>query len=579
MIKLKYSLLILTSCTLLSCNNKPETSADTPGETLHQPSSIPSQTAVTKVAELPESQKVTPPSINESQISPEAIPEVTKKEPQDQPQPVTVASLSAKEVKITPPSPPKALIADDPRTQAVKQWKSFVINRFHEAGDKTSPAFEWYMEFLIKGIEQGLTDNNIELKNAFMNWRNPSPEDQDKIFSEVIKVHTEEPKEGRRKGFPAPVTNESGKTEIVYFLNSFEQPYDESPLSKTHFDRVAILRTPDLFHLITDKRNPEEMKTQAENLSNWVNYLTDTKIPVHIMGKCDYLCSAYVAPQAEEVSIEPLGEILLNGDLLTTRNAFINILRFIEKERADSMGTEKYNANFSQLLQERLMKPPVLGDLFNFLEESGTNSILPEKFKQLSIKNNSNGGDDFYSIPLPTIQDFTSSLSPRSLEIILRFIKERDLIRVEGEDLSSAPGLDEILKREERLVKAQNTILNVKEFYESYQSKVSTPEEERLNRISQIAGLLATSSIIKSMVPSYLPIASGDFVNYSYISLRHDYLNNVGINAISGNNSGLTKYSEKDEKILIVTEKTLANCHFEGAVVVAYNSLKECSDL
>ena len=553
MIKLQYYLLAFTFCTLLSCSNKQNVSADTDSESLAPASSLLNSS---QEPELPVKivQETSPPS-QHIQVASSAVAE----------QP-SATQTDAVVTKTAIQSAPQVPIVSDPVNQLTEQWKQIILNKFHQDKTPRSFVFEWYTEYLLNEMGKNLGPNSY--------WGNPSKTQITKIFSELVKLHSQTQKEWTEKfpeGYRAKIQGEK-----VLFLTSFDAPVSSIPPS-----RVAIVHTQGLLPFFTQKESHQKIEAQANTLSAWVNHIHEHKLPVHIMGKCDYICSTYLAPRAKEIYIEPFGEILFNGDLPTTYYIANNLFQLIKKAeghyRRDTFNDQNILAQFIQQGFEWSDWESLITQLE--ISRSHQNAFIIRKIRKalnlvtdpIDIKTRTTNKPS-----IRQTENLMSSMSLRDIETITEFIRTSNNDANNDSEQQFAN-----IKKMEEAIEGHLQGLNV--FNTSYTRNAIIPDNSysaRLNNFAYTTGLVTGSTFVQQITPSYS--IEGHGLSYGYVSPQVAFLAKLGFNVKLGKNSGLRRYvlsPEEVNNILPVNETTLSDCDFRGAFYITTPLLQSCINL
>ena len=444
---------------------------------------------------------------------------------------------------------------EEPLNPIANKWLNFIKSRFQEADVSSSFVFDWHLRRLIHDIQE----NNFK---TFLMIENPDKNQQD-IFKELSKAHFKT----QKKNFTTDIIN----GEKVLFLTSFD--LSNGFISDWQPDRIAILRSPESLPHDIRKASYQELsvqsdieesviKRQANGLTELTNYIQSNKIPVHIMGKCDYLCSAHVMPSAHEIYIEPFGEILFNGNPFNTYHILNNLMSVIPEIKDPGFRDRIIDQDPTVLGKhiQKLSYIPLADSFFQFLEAIDTPSSesLMNKIEATLV----NPAADFYT--LWGGRSFSSSL-------------------VQGEWNTVAAFLIDIPTQNIAGIKDAATT-----YYNSVKTtRVSSIRESKLAALYGITGLLTHSAPVRQLFHLYpsatinpYPFLAMESVDYTHISPRSVFLRKLGFN-VEGNNSGLRDYilpyrTKSKMSILPITETTLNKCRFKDSVFISQSSL-ECA--
>lgn len=537
------------------------------------------------------------------------------------------------------------------------EWVKFVKKEF-DLKRPGSFVFDAYMGFLLEDAQSKAEEDGENFKNIPIDPKKVTEDNQKTVFGMMLDAHTAYQNDS---GFNNLIENEQGKEETVQFVTTFNVSYEDLVPPRSPPDRVVILGIPYMesnnffyrkgnnlfpnggdpifsfiqFDSFRDTR--QEVMNQMRTMISFVNYVQANQIPVHIMGKCDYFCSAYLLPVVSEIIIEPIGEVVFNGDLISTANTFNDVLDLLIQTKWEAFQEAALDSlAFAKLMREKFDIESIQ-DFFNSLS-NGT--FLVEQIKSLLIVSPLKRAAFFQTAPEDVRDAVLQSLRENNLvslrkiagdsemfaqlitknsdsESVKSFIESPDGVYF-TEQITSLFGKanfqdfpDNVLEEFVSGMPLQTRQSMMAFFKEEWENKESETDlvfgissasnffrifgrgmemraaasgaQEKFKKLSEfyrIVGLLTRDSIIDEVRDFHnLPIPPKK--GASYISVDKEVLLRLGFNVVMGEeNDGLRSivWSRDDNKpnVLRITTDVLTDCNFLNHSFSDIQSVRNC---
>ena len=383
---MRYFLIILVTSCVISCGRDTPFAAPSVDTSPTQPDSL-----------KPEDTPIVDMDIVPSVIVPEDKGDSESVETDLDPDAV---ADSKKEVPATEDHASKPIIREpiiDPKNHMAHQLIDFIKSELEQDGRESSQIFDKYIERVVKvsldDYVKEETDEKGEVRrvvdvdewvqeSVFFEPSATAPyvykvAERDTVFGELAYLDYRKKEQIGWPDFSEQVQIE-GKEERVLFIVSLDGEY-----TNLEPDRIVMMRSPSLEDLVHQKgvfKKEEALDEQAHRLSRLVAYVKRTRVPVHIIGMCDYFCSSYVVPHAQEVRIEPFGEVTFNGNHDTILGTFKTLLQEADAHYQNSILEEindldSFSDNFHRTLSSDSL-------LYEYLSKDPRYQMLAKKYKK-----------------------------------------------------------------------------------------------------------------------------------------------------------------------------------------------------
>ena len=476
-----------------------------------------------------------------------------------------------------------------PDSSMIQDLFHFVKNELRKEGTESSYVFDRYIEKLIMASvsEEYRDDKNKidEIKwmkeSGFFDVRSATIPHQrvmekDRVFNRLAYLNYTNPmgiREGNKQNAfieRIPIKGRE-KEETVLFVNSliFDSSSDQEQwddwtterLDQIKPDRIAVMRSPGLLDFIRGKKafkQRDALAAQAERLARLTSYIRKHRIPVHVMGMCDYFCSSYLIPQTKKVYIEPFGEVAFNGSFKVVSDTFENLLQLAKKSHNDTIEDEIANLDLFPLdYLQRQFHLPREGTFYQYLSNLENYTLLSK------VKKSAGPNRSFEELSDAELRIVLGNLSKYEKSQVLGFFQS-EKIQVAKKRVEV---IQDIMKKFSLFNKhfpdtaAQSPLFgggnrNLERFF--YYTGLATS--------SFFAGEFQDSSTSRYFVPTEPKEGEENpMIAYSHVSPRTTILNKLGIN-VRGKNSGYRKhilaYQREKMPIAPISEAVLASCNF-----------------
>ena len=497
-------------------------------------------------------------------------------------------------------SPPGTEVIGSPGREAVRDtWVDYNGNTWVDYVDKQefdvekrpgSHVFDWYMGVLLKDTQETLQrwsrkhPDKDRWKKRFEAMAKRPPGDLINVFDDMIYHHSLRQNEGLPM---SDIKNEKGEIESVAFVASFNEPifgFDRAIKSESYIvDRIVLLGTDYLEsnNFFSDERDAVlsfiefdsseriilSIREQAKNMVTFVDYVRKNKIPVHIMGKCEYFCSNYLLSAAPKVIIEPIGEVIFNGDPLSTAAIFEDVSKSLkEKLWIELQETATNPTEFAKLIKKKFDLTELRG-FSNFLRRD-PNSPSADDFLMARMTGFL-GDQSFKDMPESVVAEFAAGMSLDERKSVMLFLKDKF-----GED-------DQWISS----MQIASNSMSVSFRHLSHQMLLRYGKVDKtLREFYRVVGLMTRFPIIEELCYAHdLPVCldeSSEIITYPYVSVDASVLRLLGFNVEGAENVGLREviWPQKLNRpeMLSITEASLTECDFLNNSFSDVESIVSC---